>query len=215
MTAVLSSDLARWQKQLEQRWAAPLRQARDRRVHSQVMADFLQQVETDLRLGLKPQEAAAIACSAGCGTCCQVHVAVLEPEALHIAAYLRQTRSATELAELRRRMNRLCIAIEGLDEEERAACGCHCVFLDSEGHCTIYPVRPLLCRAVTSTCPRSCRDALRLSALGEQVPVLMNLFQKELMESAFRGLAHLWQQQGGDGRSFELTAAVRRALYAA
>jgi hypothetical protein len=42
----------------------------------------------------------------------------------------------------------------------------------------------------------------------EPAGILMNMFQKELMDTAFTALATMWETSGGDSRSRELTAAV-------
>jgi len=42
----------------------------------------------------------------------------------------------------------------------------------------------------------------------ESATVVMNMFQKDLMDTAFNALAHMCEEVGGDSRSRELTAAV-------
>ncbi len=177
------------------------------------LEDFFCRVESDLSRGLSVADQSHIACGAGCGACCCVNVATLQPEAHNIAAYLRRTCSATELDELSTRMGQVLVMICGLDDEERIATSQPCVFLDPQGSCSIYPVRPLLCRSITSTCASACRAALQLDMFKEPQPVMMNMFQKELMETAFTALARMWQEGGGDGRSQELTAAVYPLLH--
>ncbi len=169
---------------------------------------FLCQVEDDLCSGLNTEDRDRIACGAGCGACCCVNVATLQPEAHNIATYLRSTRSVAELRELSTNMEQVLIVIRGLDDDERIATSQPCVFLDQHGSCAIYPVRPLLCRSITSTCANACRSALQFSMFEEPQPIMMNMFQKKLMETAFTTLAQMWHEGGGDGRSQELTAAV-------
>jgi len=178
------------------------------------LEDFLRQVENELSAGLSASDSDMIACTAGCGSCCRVNVATLSPEAHNIAAYLRLTCSAAELEQLRGRMHRMLVVISGLDDDERIATNQPCVFLDHLGSCSIYPVRPLLCRSVTSTCADTCRAALSCDMLDESGSgtVVMNLFQKDLMDTAFNTLAQLWNERGGDSRSRELTAAVYSML---
>jgi Fe-S-cluster containining protein len=173
-----------------------------------ILEDFLNQVESDLSTGLKASDGGMIACSAGCGSCCRVNVATLRPEAHNIAAYLRRTRTAAELDQLDQRMRQLLVVISGLDDDERIATHQPCVFLDQHGNCSIYPVRPILCRSITSTCADACRAALCDNMFEETGAVMMNIFQKDLMDTAFTVLAQLWQENGGDSRSIELTAAV-------
>ncbi|MDD2557549.1 MAG: YkgJ family cysteine cluster protein [Desulfuromonadaceae bacterium] len=177
------------------------------------LEDFLGRVEKVLSRGLSGEDQRHIACGAGCGACCCVNVATLQPEAHNIVAHLRSTCSAAELGEWSSRMEQMLAMICGLDDEERIASSQPCVFLDQQGRCSIYPVRPLLCRSVTSTCASACRAALQLSMFEEPQPIMMNMFQKELMETAFTALALMWCEGGGDGRSQELTAAVYPLLH--
>src|SRR5262245_48547621 len=76
------------------------------------------------------------ACAPGCFFCCYLPVDVLAPEAFRIAAHLKQTRSPGELAEL----------VYRLAAPSRRDPGTHpCVFLN-QGRCSIYEVRPMVCR---------------------------------------------------------------------
>ncbi|WP_321533028.1 YkgJ family cysteine cluster protein [uncultured Desulfuromonas sp.] len=176
------------------------------------MQHLIDRVEDDLERRLTHEDRCRVACQAGCGSCCRVNVAVLRPEAVNIADYLQKTRSAAELRDLKQRMKALRIAISGLDDDERIAVRKNCVFLDESGSCSIYPVRPLLCRSITSTSAADCRDALAMHVFGESKPVMMNLMQKNLMNVAFQGLASAMEDQGLDAHGQELTAAVLAVL---
>lgn len=178
----------------------------------QVMAELIDQVEQTLAQNLTPIDHEMLACKAGCGCCCMVNVAVLDPEVLNIAEYLRCGSTPEELATLKRRMGDLVTAISDLDEEERIALRKSCVFLDEDNNCSIYPVRPLLCRSITSIDADDCRDALTMQALGECVPVTMNLFQKNLFDVTYQALATALADAGLEDRSHELTAAVLKCL---
>lgn len=156
--------------------------------------------------------AEAIACKAGCGHCCIVNVAVLAPETDAIMDYLRRKSGPTEQRRLAERAEELFHLVRGLDDEERIMLRRPCLFLDETACCGIYPVRPLLCRALTSTDPERCREAIAMLALGQQVPILANTFQQELFNQAFVGLAAALEQVGLDARSQPLTAAIRERL---
>lgn len=175
---------------------------------SGVMSNFIDKVEHQLAQHLTPLDHEMLACAAGCGSCCMVNVAVLQPEAQHISKHLRRTCNDVQLSRLKQEMEQLVAAISYLNEEERIALRKNCVFLSDSGDCSIYPVRPLLCRSITSIDANDCRDALAMRALGEHVPVTMNLFQKNLFDGAFQSLAQALEISGLDNRSQELTAAV-------
>ena len=204
-------DAETYQAQLEQQLAPQLAAADDAALVA-VVTDLVAQLQQRLDACLDVEDYRRIACAPGCGACCVVNVTVLRPEALAIAAWLRANRDSAALAELRRRMDAFIIAISGLDDDERIAIRRDCVFLDAGGSCSIYPVRPLLCRSITSTDADACRDALVLPALGEHPMVMMNLVQKKLYDSAFRALGNVLQRYGWPGKGHELTAAVREFL---
>lgn len=204
-------DFTHFAQSLANQAAGRLRQARSPGDVAAALRTVTARVEADLNRHLG-EESRHIACRAGCGTCCVVNVGVLFPEAMAICHYLEEQRSEAELADLTRRLDELFLETRWLDDEERIILRRPCVFLDDAGACTIYPVRPLLCRAVTSTDPHQCREALCAVVFGSEAPVLMNLFQKTLMETAFAGLAGGVEQAGLDARGLRLTAATRHLL---
>ena len=158
-----------------------------------------------------PERVSLLDCKAGCGSCCIVNVSVLLPEALSIIEYLEAQSwhvSKDFLANLDRIWPRIC----GVDAEERLSMRQSCVFLDETGSCSIYPVRPLLCRGVTSTSSESCKQALNINCFEAKSSVEMNLFQRDLFDAAYIGLSEGLEEQGVDGRGFELTGLVRYLL---
>ncbi len=164
----------------------------------------------DERLG--PEEKAPIACRAGCSACCGVNVAVLVPEAIAIAEFIRETFVEGALAEMRARVDWLAERVRWVDDEERIRLRIRCAFLDERGWCSIHPVRPLLCRALTSTDPEQCRRALGSGSYDEEEPILQNITQRLIMEGAFRGIGKGLERLGIDNRSMELARAVRTFL---
>jgi Fe-S-cluster containining protein len=153
-----------------------------------------------------------IACRAGCGTCCVLNVSTLLPEAIAIAAYVQREFSEEEFTRLKERIDQLYADSRWLDEEERLFLRRPCAFLDEAKSCAIYPVRPLLCRSMTSTDSDSCLQAIAMPALGEFKPVLMNLFQKSLMNATFETLGQVLDEMGLDSRGVRLTEAVKALL---
>jgi Fe-S-cluster containining protein len=169
-------------------------------------------VQAELQLaGSQAGDPGLIACRPGCKSCCVVNVSVLFPEGLAIAAYLQslpetgQRRIATRLEELWR-------AVRGLSDDERVSLRRPCAFLDDNGWCLIYPLRPLLCRGVTSTSAERCRQALTDHLFDESSPVLMNLFQRQLFESVYLGVADGLAAAGLEERGVTLTGLVRHLL---
>jgi Fe-S-cluster containining protein len=153
-----------------------------------------------------------IACRAGCSTCCAVNVSVLFPEGVAIVDFLQREKGADELRRIRERLDELYREVRWLDDSERPFIRRSCAFLDEGGSCSIYPVRPLICRSVTSTDPERCKEALVAPVFGEEVPVLMNLFQKTLFERAFTALGEAIEAADRDARGSTLTVTVKRLL---
>jgi Fe-S-cluster containining protein len=177
-----------------------------------VVRGVVEKAENDLAARLDRGEQSHIACAAGCGVCCMVNVAVLFPEAVAIVGHLRENRDPEDLERLSGRIESLYRKIQWLDDEERIFLRRPCAFLDDSGCCSVYSVRPLLCRSVTSTDPDRCRQAIAMQALGECVPVLMNLLQKAIMEAAYRGLGQALEEAGLDARGVKLTVAMKHLL---
>jgi Fe-S-cluster containining protein len=153
-----------------------------------------------------------IACRAGCSYCCVLTVAVLAPEVVAMVDFVQTHWPDARRQRLAERLTELEARLQGMDEEEWLALSEPCAFLDESGSCSIYPVRPLICRSITSTDPRDCREALDEPLTGVARPVLMNLMQKSLMDETFIALGDALEQLGFETRSSPLTVAARLAL---
>jgi Fe-S-cluster containining protein len=157
-------------------------------------------------------DASLIACGPGCAHCCVVNVAVLQPEAVTMVDYLQRKLSASQLLDLERKIGELYAGIRWLDEDERIRWQQSCALLDEAGSCSVYPVRPLLCRGMTSIDPEACRQAIELLPLGEAPTVTVNLFQSFLYQQAFIALARAMENAGLESRSRELTGSIKTLL---
>ncbi len=126
---------------------------------------------------LKSSEEKSV-CSAGCGTCCR-HWAddVYSFEAEIIADHMKETGMDTEsfikqaeedsriLARIKAlvRTRKNILKKSGIDEYDAALLSFYrmdrpCEFLDSKGSCSIYEVRPMMCRSFVNTCrPENCQ----------------------------------------------------------
>lgn len=101
----------------------------------------------------------ALGCRSGCSHCCYQRVGVTPAEALAIQFHLNQTRSATELVEIRARLSTAHEKTRMLSAEERLSPDLPCPFLE-RGRCSIYEVRPLACRGVNSLREAVCEAKL-------------------------------------------------------
>jgi hypothetical protein len=137
---------------------------------------------------------------------------VLLPEAVSITWFLQRHFSAEELEAIRGRLQALLMQTRWLDDEERLFLRAPCAFLDEQGSCLIHTVRPLLCRAITSTDPQACRDAIAMAPLCGAPVVEMDLFQKRLVETVYCEFSGALEELGFDHRPRRLSAAVLALL---
>lgn len=177
-----------------------------------VMKNIIDTSEAKTASLVTEKELKHMACREGCSICCQVNVAVLPPEAASIAGFLKSSLSTGELEELREKMHSLLNSIKYLTDDERLFVNQKCAFLTKSGSCGIYPVRPLLCRSITSADADACREAITMVALDKGVMVPMNISQKTIMDTAFKALAEGLEEAGIDSASREITEAVADLL---
>ena len=175
--------------------------------------ELLQQVADDAETHIEqhPGDRSMIDCGPGCSSCCVVNVSTLLPEGFAIARYLNQ-QGEESVQQAAQRLDKLWCEVRGLDDDDRMFVRRPCAFLDAQGCCSIYPVRPLLCRSITSTAAENCHDALTGKILGEETTVLMHQFQHDLYETLFIVFSTGLEQLGVDGRSFELAGLIRYLL---
>ncbi|WP_298266621.1 YkgJ family cysteine cluster protein [Geobacter sp.] len=207
-----SFDFTAFGSEVTGRMARGMEEARDAAEIAAVMAEIVASVEATLAREMAGAERALIACGPGCAACCVVNVTVLFPEAVAIAEYLRTAIGAGERGALATAIEDTAGKVRWMDDGERIRRHIPCPFLDPGGRCRIHHVRPLTCRAVTSTDPGACRLALDAAAGDEEEPLLMNLFQKFLVDTAFRGVAEGLARLGLDDRGCELTQSVATLL---
>jgi len=110
---------------------------------------FIDQWLTDYRALGKP-----IYCQPGCAGCCWLAVHATFPEAVAIAGQLAPQQTIRLSAYITRLKQALPAKadLKNYLKIHRQAVG-PCPFLDGQNNCSIYPVRPLACRALLSTRP--------------------------------------------------------------
>lgn len=169
-------------------------------------------VEKDLLQFGDATELSHVACGPGCGTCCVLNVDVLLPEAIAIVRFMKKSFSRETIKKLALRLDELQQRTRWLDDEERIFVKEACAFLDEQGSCAIHAVRPLLCRAITSTDPAVCREAIVMAPLDGSPCVEMNLFQKNLLETVYRELGQALKELELDYRPRRLSFAIHTLL---
>jgi len=140
------------------------------------------------------------ACAPGCFFCCYLPVDVLAPEAFLIAAHLQQTRSPGELAAL----------VYQLGAHSQQGFGTHpCVFL-AQGRCSIYEVRPMVCRGYNSLSKERC-EAFHHDA-STDLKGTKDRVAGRLAEAMEEGIIAGLKALGLEAQWYELASAVLRVL---
>ena len=163
--------------------------------------DLVRQVHDDLTAAIEALPSKAQhACAPGCDFCCYLPVDVLAPEAFRITAHLEQTCSREALSTLVYRLG-----AQGQHDFGTRPC----VFL-ANGRCSIYEVRPMVCRGYNSLSKERCEayhhDAsVNLKGTKDRVA---GLLAEAIEDGVIAGLEAL----GLDAQWYELPSAVLRAL---
>jgi uncharacterized protein len=95
-------------------------------------------------------------CRAGCDACCHLYVMIPPGVAEAIGDFLTERLDPAALGDLRVDLERAAAAADAVADPSRLRH--RCPLLGSDGLCTIYEVRPLTCRAFTSSSVAACRS---------------------------------------------------------
>lgn len=96
-----------------------------------------------------------ISCKSGCSACCHQRVDITSTEAASIMKFVAENQLPINTMQLEKQVSAIKLAsFSSLSFEER-----QCIFLGPDQRCSIYPVRPMVCRRhfVTSD-PAICRS---------------------------------------------------------
>ena len=140
------------------------------------------------------------ACAPGCSFCCYLPVDVLAPEAFRIAAHVQQRHTPAGLATL----------VYQLGVQNQLGPGIRpCVFL-TQGRCSIYEVRPMVCRGYNSLSRERCEAYFEDASvdLKGTKDRRAGRLAEAMEEGVIAGLTAL----GLDAQWYELPSAVLRAL---
>jgi Fe-S-cluster containining protein len=117
--------------------------------------------------------------------CCKPNVLVSVPELVRVLDYVERTFTSVALSALRDRARAYSAQMEGrpLDEPVNESVPCPLLV---HGRCSVYDIRPLVCRGYNSTDVDACRRAH--TAAAELVPVFALL--KDVTDGATVGAGH-------------------------
>ncbi|MBI2515456.1 MAG: YkgJ family cysteine cluster protein [Opitutae bacterium] len=152
---------------------------------------------------------AAVACRAGCGTCCHNEVAVQAHEVLIAAEYVQTHFSPADLEALvaRAAAHRTAYAARLVDPAwvwPKTPC-----VLLREGSCSIYEGRPGICRAYHSNSLAGC--ITNLAAGHEQVDVKIRGLRGRMF-AVMLGIDQAAEAAGFDEHAYDLGSALHEAL---
>ncbi|MBI9088392.1 MAG: YkgJ family cysteine cluster protein [Desulfobacterium sp.] len=108
------------------------------------------------------QEEDRVECKSGCSYCCYNQIKLTPAEALLIFSWIDTAFTDQDRTLLGERIqnNRLLTEGKSLETRVRVKKSSPCIFLQQE-KCSIYPVRPLICRSWTSYSHEACVDAFQ------------------------------------------------------
>jgi hypothetical protein len=151
---------------------------------------------------------AAVACRAGCGTCCHVPVGAQAHEVLLAAQFIQTNFSP---ADLEAAIGRLAVhraAFAGRSMRERAALKTPCALL-RDGSCSVYAARPESCRSHHSRNLDGCRT--NLDTGRDLVDVLIPEIRGRMF-AVMLAIDQAVAEAGFDGRAYDLGSALHEAL---
>ena len=153
----------------------------------------------------------AVACRKGCAMCCHLRVAVMPVEVFGVVDYLRLKLSPDAHAEARERIRLAAAEVRARPGHDMFTVNIPCPLLGPDGACTVYPARPLNCRAYHSLDVGACRASFEnptdLSLGHPQSNLLANLHG-----GSQEGLRDSLQAGGYEITQYELATALEEAL---
>jgi Fe-S-cluster containining protein len=149
-----------------------------------------------------------IACREGCSyCCCKPGVLVTIPEVLRILAHVRETIDPRRLAELKARAARYVAQLHGRHFNDPVSDSIPCPLL-VEGRCSVYDIRPLVCRGFNSASAEACRNAH--GTADRVIPMFAIL--KDVTDGITIGIAQQFKHAGLPGVVVDLGTALHIAL---
>jgi len=150
-------------------------------------------------------------CKKGCSyCCCKPGVLVSVPEFVRILDHVRTAFSADEISVLAQRARVYAAQMQGRNFNEFVDDSVPCPFLD-EGRCSVYAIRPLVCRGYNSTSVDACRDAS--TNADHLVPIFSVI--KDVTDGATVGASQCLQRAGVNDALLDLGTAIGIALQSA
>lgn len=138
-------------------------------------------------------------CTAGCTYCCSVRIEASDPEIFYIAREVKK-RPKAQVDALTERLQRHVAASKADDAPSHRTA---CAFLESQ-LCSIYAIRPAVCRKAHSLSVESCRN------LDPEIPQNLELVLQA--EALMKGTSEAYRQVKLHASAHELCHGVLLAL---
>lgn len=149
------------------------------------------------------------ACGSGCTYCCHLQVEISVPELVSLVSYIDENFSLAEIEALKARVDEAERQTRGLNSYERLFARVRCPLL-SDGQCSVYPARPLVCRGYNSYNWAICAQDLSYPRSWRLVP--HDAAQKNIYSDVLEGVSSGLKEEGLSSELLELIAALRIAL---
>jgi len=168
-----------------------------RSVHKNMDDYFIQNIE---KYNIK------LACKEGCTYCCHLRVEVFLPEVFRIKNYLEKHCSKEELSNIKLAIATTAKRAKHLSGQEYSAARIACPLL-IDNNCSIYSVRPGMCRKYHSLEVDPCIK--RYEEPTNETHGAINVRGLSLGAMSFlKGLHHSLKKQKLDGNTYELSQAL-------
>ena len=150
---------------------------------------------------------AEVECKAGCHYCCYAQIKLTPAEALLVFSWIEKKFNEQEMALLWKRIknNRLLTEGKSLKNRVMVKQSSPCIFL-KENECSIYPVRPLICRSWTSYSSKACMDAF--DSGNHNAEIETSTSSNFIFYLARETVRHLCRSHGVESEPLELPGAM-------
>jgi Fe-S-cluster containining protein len=156
------------------------------------------------------QSRARVACARGCAMCCHLRVMATPAEVLGLTAYLRANLGGDALAALASRIADAAQRICNLPRERLLSTNIACPLLDGVA-CSVYPARPLNCRAYHSLDVHACTASFE-NPHDPSLTHPQSALLSRVNEGVQQGFIEAMRGTGVDASQYELVTALDEAL---
>jgi Fe-S-cluster containining protein len=154
------------------------------------------------KLGDKGPDDRRIECGRGCSHCCYLLIGVAASEIVNIKEYLQQPDQKSRLEKVKARIRNAKRQVDEALKTDPKTVRVACPLLSETGECTVYPVRPVSCRAYVSFDLDACRRDRENPAEG--VPIAQSRSRFDLVGQIGPQLAQYERGMGARSGLYEL-----------